>query len=918
MTEHVNIIIDGKNFQVDSSKNLLQSCLDLGLDLSYFCWHPSLGSVGSCRQCAVVMFQDQDDQRGRLAMACMTPITPNMIVSINDQKAKDFRSTNIEALMTNHPHDCPVCEEGGDCHLQDMTLMSEHISRRFDGDKRTHNNQDLGPLINHEMNRCIGCYRCVRFYRDYCNDDDLNVFGSKNQIYFGRATPGTLKSNFSGNLCEVCPTGVFTDKPFSEHYCRKWDLQSSPTICQHCSLGCNTYTGSYNKKVRKISNRYHEQVNGHFLCDKGRFSYQYANSERQTTNSILRNNQTNQSQIIDAEAAQCHLKKWLSESDNKVVALGSSRSSIENNAAIVRLVEQYGNEHDFYSDCSDLELCLAQQQIRFYQQHRISPCSLNDIESADCAIIIGEDVVNTAPRLGLCIRQMVRNKGLAQAAAIGIAPWQDLAVRNQSQSTNSELFIISASPSSLADIAAFSQPMILAQQQCLLGQIKNCLKNEKAKASQLAKNIAQALLEAKRPLVVSGNSHSDLATQKIIQDIYLLLREKNQTRQLPLIHYCLPAANSQALAVISAPGQGLDSFIKRITQTPPKLLLILEADLDWLISAFQARNIYQQVFEEIEHVVVFDHLMSSTAQMADLILPSASAIEQKGCWLNSQGLMQLSQANMIAHGSRKPSWLWCPSTQPQTQQQQYLTLIDWCSERFPLLSSIAQCQAQQASEFKLARQSFRASGRTALNANINVKEYPPAIDPLSNLKYSMEGVAPFRQQNTDIKTSSGAYIWQPKWNSGQAINKNINHRCGRQLTYSIFSGAELTQESSVQDKAPVNYHREQAMGFSLIPQAQFFDNNELSHYSPSLRQLLQGGLVQLNQHSADLLLWQAGYMCTITQGEHTVTLPCHINQFIPDHTLSVNTQTYKALLYSADGQLAAIQFEMHAPRGEQS
>jgi len=910
MTKRVNITIDGQDFSVDSSKNLLQTCLELGVDLSYFCWHPSLGSVGSCRQCAVLMFQDKDDQRGRITMACMTPVSDNMIISVTDQKAKDFRATNIEALMTNHPHDCPVCEEGGDCHLQDMTLMSEHINRRFDGDKRTHNNQDLGPLINHEMNRCIGCYRCVRFYRDYCGDDDLNVFGSKNQIYFGRATPGTLESHFSGNLCEVCPTGVFTDKTFSEHYARKWDLQSSPTICQHCSLGCNTYTGSYNNTVRKISNRHHEQINGHFLCDKGRFSYQYADNEQRVTHPIERSKATNQSLAIDSTTAQCQLKQWLTQSDGDIVALGSARASIENNAALVRLVEPYSNAA-FYADCSDHQLGLAQQQIQFYQQSRLAPCSLTQVETADCALIIGEDVVNTAPRLALCIRQMVRNLGLAQAAAIGIAPWLDQAVRNVSQRQTSSLFVIATTPSELSDIASASEPMSHQQQRHLLTQIKDYLTDSTASCEPLAVKIAQALATADRPLIISGNSDSDLTNQRLIQDICVLLQS---TAQAPLIHYLLPAANSQTLAIMSAPGQGIDSLIKHIRQTPPKLLLILEADLDWLLSTSKAQAIYQQWFEQIEHVVVIDHLMSATAQMADLILPSASGIEQQGCWLNSQGVIQLSSANIASSDDRKPAWLWCLEPHLHDQQEQYQVLLTWCSERFPLLSGIAQCQAQQVCEFKLARQSFRASGRTAINANVDVKEYPPATDPLSNLQYSMEGVAPFRQHNTDSKTASGAYIWQPKWNSGQAINKKLDNECGSALSCSIFPGPALETSS---DNCVVARPAVQSKEFELVAQQQFYASNELSHYCPALEQLIEGASVQLNQRCADLLAWQPGYCCTITSGEHRLTLPCHIDPQYPSRTLGVDEQSYKTLGDINNHSLSAGQLVMHPPQGEQ-
>ncbi|MCW3109080.1 MAG: dehydrogenase, partial [Segetibacter sp.] len=215
------IFIDNKPYEVKAGKNLLEASLALGFDLPYFCWHPSLGSVGACRQCAVKVFKDENDKQGRIVMSCMEGVKEGLHFSINDKTAKAFREQIIEWLMTNHPHDCPVCDEGGSCHLQDMTVMTGHDYRRYDFKKRTYRNQYLGPLIHHEMNRCIQCYRCVRYYRDYAGGDDLNVFAARNHVYFGREKDGVLQSPFSGNLAEVCPTGVFTDKTLKEHYTRK-------------------------------------------------------------------------------------------------------------------------------------------------------------------------------------------------------------------------------------------------------------------------------------------------------------------------------------------------------------------------------------------------------------------------------------------------------------------------------------------------------------------------------------------------------------------------------------------------------------------------------------------------------------------------------------------------------------------------
>ncbi len=186
------IWVDGKYYEVDADQSLLEACLELGFDLPYFCWHPALGSVGACRQCAVKQFKDEKDTRGRLVMSCMTPISDGMRLSIKDADAAKFRAGVVEGLMLSHPHDCPVCDEGGECHLQDMTVMTGHNYRETVYPKRTFRNQNLGPLINHEMNRCIQCYRCVRYYREYAGGHDLDAFASRDQVFIS----GGMRTEF--------------------------------------------------------------------------------------------------------------------------------------------------------------------------------------------------------------------------------------------------------------------------------------------------------------------------------------------------------------------------------------------------------------------------------------------------------------------------------------------------------------------------------------------------------------------------------------------------------------------------------------------------------------------------------------------------------------------------------------------------
>ncbi|HEX9021019.1 MAG TPA: NADH-quinone oxidoreductase subunit NuoG, partial [Nitrospirota bacterium] len=444
----ITIYIDNNPYQVKEGQNLLQACLSLGFDLPYFCWHPAMHSVGACRQCAVKQFKDEKDTRGRIVMSCMTPVSEGIRISVDDPEAKAFRANVVEWLMVNHPHDCPVCDEGGECHLQDMTVMTGHNYRRTRFKKRTHRNQDLGPFINHEMNRCIACYRCVRFYRNYAGGRDLDVFAAHDHVYFGRNGDGALESEFSGNLVEVCPTGVFTDKTLKQHYTRKWDLQTAPSICVHCGLGCNTIAGERYGSLRRILNRYNHEVNGYFLCDRGRFGYEFVNSEKRIRNPLLKQSGQAEQKPAGKETVLKHVSDILLKSKT-IIGIGSPRASLESNFALRKLVGQ----ENFYSGMSAREHDLAALIIDILAKGPARTPSLHGVETADAVLVLGEDVTNTAPMLALALRQAVRNKPKETATAMRIPAWDDNAVRNLIQDESGPLYLATAAGTRLDDTA---------------------------------------------------------------------------------------------------------------------------------------------------------------------------------------------------------------------------------------------------------------------------------------------------------------------------------------------------------------------------------------------------------------------------------------------------------------------------------
>ncbi|HSM57694.1 MAG TPA: NADH-quinone oxidoreductase subunit NuoG, partial [Candidatus Sulfomarinibacteraceae bacterium] len=547
------IYIDGQAYEVDSSKNLLDVCLSLGMDLPYFCWHPAMGSVGACRQCAVTQYRDEDDTKGQIVMACMTPAADGTRISLKNEEAVEFRESVIEWLMVNHPHDCPICDEGGECHLQDMTVMTGHVYRRFRFKKRTHRNQYLGPFINHEMNRCIQCYRCVRFYRDYADGRDFDVFGAHDDVYFGRHEEGVLESEFSGNLVEVCPTGVFTDKTLKKHYTRKWDLQTAPSVCTLCSVGCNTIPGERYGHLRRVRARFNHEVNGYFICDRGRYGYEFVNSLQRIRYPRLRNGEGATEETAEvqpsSDAVLAHLSDLLAQSDG-VLGIGSPRASLESNFALHHMV----GEDRFCSGMDGAQQQLVQRARQILQEGPARSASLRDIAESDAVLVLGEDLTNTAPMMAYAVRQAVRNKPWREAEEVGVPSWNDYAIREIIQEDRGPLFLGTGAGTKLEDVASFVYHAAPADQARLGWAVAHLLDSGSPAVPDLdedvltlAQRIAETLQQAQQPVVISGASDGSAEVMDAAAAVAAALGGEERPGLLALV---TPDANSMGLALM--------------------------------------------------------------------------------------------------------------------------------------------------------------------------------------------------------------------------------------------------------------------------------------------------------------------------------------------------------------------------------
>ena len=867
------IHVDGKALEVDGADNLLQACLSLGLDIPYFCWHPALGSVGACRQCAVKQYNDENDTRGRIVMSCMTPASDGTWISIDDEESKAFRASVVEWLMTNHPHDCPVCEEGGHCHLQDMTVMTGHNERRYRFTKRTHQNQELGPFIAHEMNRCIACYRCVRYYKDYAGGTDLGVFGAHDNVYFGRVEDGTLESEFSGNLTEVCPTGVFTDKTHSERYNRKWDMQFSPSICHGCSSGCNISPGERYGELRRIENRYNGSVNQYFLCDRGRFGYGYVNREDRPRQPLL------------ANGAKLSLDEALDKAADllrgrNIVGIGSPRASLESNHALRELV---GAEH-FYSGIEAAELERIRLVLQVLKDSPLPVPNMREVEDHDAVFVLGEDLTQTAARMALALRQSVKGKAEDMADAMRVQPWLDAAVKNIGQHALNPLFIASLAETKLDDIAeecVHAAPDDLARIGFAVAHALDAsapaVEGLDAEAVELAQRIANALLAAKRPLIVAGTSLGSKALIEAAANIAkaLKLREKNGS-----ISLIVPEANSLGLAMFG--GESVDAALQAVIDGRADAIVVLENDLYTRTDKAKV----DAALNAAKVLIVADHQKTATSDRAQLVLPAASFAEGDGTLVSQEGRAQrffqvfdpkYLDASILVH----EGWRWLHALRATLLNQ----LIDWtqldhvtaaCASSTPQLARIvdaAPSAAFRIKGMKLAREPLRYSGRTAMRANISVHEPRTSQDVDTAFAFSMEGYSGSAEPRQQVP-----FAWSPGWNSPQAWNKFQDEvgghiRAGDPGTRLIESqGDSLNWFASV----PRAFNPAQGT-WQAVPFFHLFGSEENSSRAAPVQERIPAAYVSLAKSEADRLGVNDGALLSLNVAGATLRLPLRIN-----------------------------------------
>ena len=399
----IKIEIDGIEFNAKKGSKIIEIADEVGIYIPRFCYHKNLSIAANCRMCLVEI-----EKAPKLFPACATPITDGMKVRTNTEKVIEAQKAVMEFLLINHPLDCPICDQGGECELQDLTVGYGCSSSRFIEKKRAFKDYDLGPLVSTDVTRCILCSRCVRFCEEIAGTEELGIIGRGSNSRIFTFLKNYLKSEVSGNIIDLCPVGALTAKP-SKFKFRPWELVQNTSISFHDCVGSNLYAHIFKDKVIRIVPKRNESLNETWISDRDRFSYEGLYSEDRLTNPMIKkdNKWTNVSWKEALDFIYLNLKQIKEKfGSNQISTLASHNSTIEEFYILQKFIRKLGS--------NNLDHRLNQIDFTNQEKFPIMPGMDTDIENIDkmnLVFIIGSNITKEQPIIGIKLRKIIKNGG---------------------------------------------------------------------------------------------------------------------------------------------------------------------------------------------------------------------------------------------------------------------------------------------------------------------------------------------------------------------------------------------------------------------------------------------------------------------------------------------------------------------------
>lgn len=585
--------MDGKPVEVEPGTTVLQACEKVGVQIPRFCYHERLSVAGNCRMCLVEI-----EKAPKPVAACAMPVMKGWNILTNSEKTRKAREGVMEFLLANHPLDCPICDQGGECDLQDQSMQFGSDRSRFSEGKRAVEDKNIGPLIKTIMTRCIQCTRCVRFASEIAGVEDLGTTGRGNDLQIGTYVEKMFMSELSGNVIDICPVGALTSKPYA-FTARPWETRKTESIDVLDAVGSNIVVSTRGGEVMRILPRLHEDINEEWISDKTRFAYDGLKRQRLTQPMVK--DESGQLTPTTWEDALTRVAGALqSVQGSEVAAIVGGMADAEALVALKDLLNRLNSENLCTEELFPMAGAGTDLRSNYLLNSRIA-----GIEDCDLLLLVGTNPRYEAPLFNARIRKS----------------W----LHNELQ------------------VATVGHKVDLSYTYDHLGEDTSVLK-------QLANGthaFCKVLSAAKHPVVVVGSSalqrEDGVAILSAVSTIAQNARASSGVEDSWKVLNVLHRVASQVAALDLGYKAGVDA----IRKNPPKVLFLLGADAGCISRADLPKD---------SLIIYQGHHGDVGAPMADIILPSAAYTEKNGTYVNTEGRSQHTKIAVTAPGVAREDW----------------------------------------------------------------------------------------------------------------------------------------------------------------------------------------------------------------------------------------------------------------------
>ncbi len=614
----VEIELDGKKVEVAPGSMVMHAAEKAGTYIPHFCYHKKLSIAANCRMCLVDV-----EKAPKPLPACATPVTQGMIVRTKSEKAIKAQQSVMEFLLINHPLDCPICDQGGECQLQDLAVGYGGTGSRYEEEKRVVPHKNVGPLISmEEMSRCIHCTRCVRFGQEIAGVMELGMVNRGEHSEITTVAGDTVDSELSGNMIDLCPVGALTSKPF-RYSARTWELSRRKSVSPHDSTGANLIVQVKNHKVMRVVPFENEAVNECWIADRDRFSYEALNGEDRLTQPMIK--QGGEWKAVDWQTALEYVANGLKQIKDQhgaqsIGALVSPHSTLEELFLTGQLLRGIGSDN--------IDWRLRHAQFNAAEGVRWLGTSIAALSDLQAALVVGSNLRKDHPLFAQRIRQATKKGCQVFALNAKVYDW--------------------AMPVTASVVAAQDWAQALADVAAAVAQAKGVQAPVAGQANVEADAIAQALIAGERKAILLGNAAAHHAHAAELLALANWIGEQTGAT----VGYLTEAANTVGAQWVKAQPQanGLHAAQMIAGGLKATILLNNEPALD---SAAGQQAL--QGLNKSEMVVTLSPFKTNL-DISDVLLPIAPFTETSGSFVNAEGRVQSFHAVVKPLGETRPAW----------------------------------------------------------------------------------------------------------------------------------------------------------------------------------------------------------------------------------------------------------------------